>query len=76
MERAVARFDFKDGSKNRDQKYDVVTENKGESTVTTIQIELQKMGLVNMSKHFYFLRRVSADGLNDNSTLCRGRNGK
>ena len=70
VQRAVARFDFKDGSKNRDQKYDVVTENKGESTVTTIQIELQKMGLVNMSKHFYFLRRVSADGLNDNSTLC------
>lgn len=75
VERAVARFDFKDGSKNKDRKYDVVTEEKDGKTVTTIQIELQKMALVNMSKHFYYLRRVSEDGLNKGSELCGLENG-
>lgn len=75
VERAVARFDFKDGSKNGDRKYDVVTEEKDGKTVTTIQIELQKMALVNMSKHFYYMRRVSEDGLNEGSKLCGLENG-
>ncbi len=75
VERAVARFDFKDGSKKGDRKYDVVTEEKDGKTVTTIQIELQKMALVNMSKHFYYMRRVSEDGLNEGSKLCGLENG-
>lgn len=75
VERAVARFDFKDGSEKRDRKYDVVTEEKDGKTVTTIQIELQKMALVNMSKHFYYLRRVSENGLNEGSQLCGLENG-
>lgn len=35
-----------------------------------MQIQLQKMALVNMSKNFYYLRRVSDNGLSSNATLC------
>ncbi len=66
VERSVARFDFKDGS-GADNTYDVVKDDDGK---TTIQIQLQRMGLVNMSKNFYYLRRVSADGSSAGSVLC------
>ena len=65
VERSVARFDFKDGSKGN-YTYDVVKE-KGK---TLVQIKLVRMALVNMSKEFYYLRRTSDDGLNANNTLC------
>lgn len=67
VERAVARFDFKDGSGNTAaaNTYNVVTDNDGK---TIIQIELQRMALVNMSKNFYYLRRVSNDGLKKSSS--------
>lgn len=64
VERSVARFDFRDGS-NNNNTYDVVKE--GEKTI--VQVQLQKMALVNMSKNFYYLRRVSTDGLNNGSQL-------
>lgn len=66
VERSVARFDFKDGSSG-DNTYDVV---KDQDENLVMQIQLQKMALVNMSRNFYYLRRVSSNGLNGNATLC------
>lgn len=72
VERSVARFDFKDGSGDGtdDNTYEVVKSE--DKTKTLIEIELTKMALVNMSKHFYYLRRVSNDGLSSgaNYKLC------
>ncbi len=68
VERAVARFDFKDGS--GDNNTYVVIKNKAEgegaTEKTVMKIQLQKMALVNMSKAFYYLRRVSDNGLAEN----------
>lgn len=64
VERSVARFDFRDGSKGNNT-YDVIKE--GDKTI--VQVQLQKMALVNMSKNFYYLRRVSTDGLNNGSQI-------
>lgn len=64
VERSVARFDFRDGSKGNNT-YDIVTENDK----ATLQIQLQRMALVNMSKTFYFVRRVSGDGLPENAKV-------
>lgn len=71
VERSVARFDFKDASENKDRKYNVVKDPENENNYI-MQIELQKMALVNMSKNFYYLRRVSDNGLSDgaNYKLC------
>lgn len=73
VERSVARFDFKDGSgKTGDQAntYDVVFDETRENCL--VQIKLTKMALVNMSKNFYYLRRVSDNGLKngENYGLC------
>lgn len=74
VERSVARFDFKDGSSNGDNTYDVVTEKKENNVVPIIKIQLKRMGLVNMSKKFFYLRRVSDDGFkksaNNGFELC------
>lgn len=75
VERSVARFDFKDGSTAKNNTYDVVKENvEGEGGAVTektvVQIQLQKMALVNMSNKFYYLRRVSADGTETGASLC------
>lgn len=67
VERSVARFDFKDGSDNKDNTYDVVKDQDG---ITVMRIQLQKMALVNMSKNFYYLRRVSDDGTDTGALLC------
>lgn len=88
VERSVARFDFKDGSLKEDGKtsnnntYNVVkdpnsTDENNPSYL--VKVQLQKMALVNMSKNFYYLRRVSTDGLGksetDNGwTLCGAEN--
>ena len=67
VERAVARFDFKDGSPTNtpDNTYDVVKyKDDADADQILIQIKLTKMALVNMSKEFYYLRRVSGDGKN------------
>lgn len=69
IERSVARFDFRDGSPKGDNTYDVVTETENNVTTPVLQIQLQKMSLVNMSKNFFFFRRVSADGLPSNSII-------
>ncbi len=66
VERVVARFDFKDGSPSKDQTY-VIAEKDDKPT---LKVKLNKMALVNMSKHFYYLRRVSDNGLADNVEIC------
>lgn len=67
VERSVARFDFKNGSGNDNNTYNVV-KNPDDNTKFIVDIELQKMALVNMSKNFYYLRRVSKDGLDKGET--------
>ena len=66
VERSVARFDFRDGSAG-DNTYDVI---KNSENNTIVKIQLQKMALVNMSRNFYYLRRVSNGGVDDPVTLC------
>lgn len=78
VERAAARFDFRDGSENRkgngigDFTYQVVYDGVGEAAKTPlINVQLQRMALVNMNKSFYALRRVSADGKPKDTQLCQ-----
>ncbi|MCI9606633.1 MAG: fimbria major subunit [Muribaculaceae bacterium] len=73
VERSVARFDFKDGSQNGDRKYNVLFHSHNgvlQEAEPLVVVELQKMALVNMSNSFYYLPRVSADGLLNNSEIC------
>lgn len=75
--RAVARFDFRDGSQDaadpapEDQPntYNVVKNSEGK---TLVQVELTRMSMANMSKTFYYLPRVSDNGEPDgaNFQLC------
>ena len=72
VERSVARFDYK--AIHDDNKY-VVRDNleskKEESEKNPgIYIQLTDVALINMSKSFYYLRRVSADGQNKNAIIC------
>lgn len=71
VERSVARFDFKDGSANGDQTYNVlfhvhngVAQDGTNGTVSEplVAVKLQRMALINMGNKFYYLPRVSADG--------------
>ena len=63
VERAAARFDYK--SSVDDETYTLMGEDgKAEVTVT-----LTDMALVNLSKEFYYLRRVSADGTSTNAAI-------
>lgn len=68
VERAAARFDFRDGSPKGNNTYDVVKDLTDNETVL-IQVQIGKMALVNISKTFYDLRRVSNDGM-PVGTLC------
>ena len=66
VERSVARLDFKDGSPTQDRTYPIgIGEDEG-----TMKVELVRMALVNMSNEFYYLRRVSDDGLEADAVLC------
>lgn len=63
VERAAARFDYKSSVPN--ETYTLMEEDgKAEVTVT-----LTDMALVNLSKEFYYLRRVSADGTSTSATI-------
>lgn len=66
VERAVARIDFKDGSRNGDQTYVLGNDEAN----ATLKVKLTKMALVNMSRDFYYLRRVSDDGTNADALIC------
>ncbi len=81
VERSVARFDFRDGSKDDTEiaalnlpanTYPVVrgTNEDGTPGDYIITVQLNKMCLVNMSNCFYYLRRVSDDGTNTDMSLC------
>lgn len=75
VERAAARFDFKDGSTIGNRTYNVVylrkkDTNELDKTVPLVQVQLNKMALVNMSNQFYYLPRVSADGQPTDFTIC------
>ncbi len=65
VERSVARFDFKDGSENNNT-YSAVyfTDNNGnvDANSPIVDVQLQKMCLVNMSNSFYYVPRVSNNG--------------
>lgn len=63
VERAAARFDYKSGAGN--DIYTLMEEN-GKPTV---QIKLTEMALVNLSKNFYYLRRVSVDGKDEGAVI-------
>ena len=63
VERAAARFDYK--SSDADETYTLMGEDgKEEVTVT-----LTDMALVNLSKEFYYLRRVSDDGTSTSAII-------
>lgn len=78
VERSAARFDFRDGSagNNTYPIYTEIHELDGEGSDRVVNpnanlysVQLTRMALVNMSKQFYYLRRVSNDGLNDNAIV-------
>ena len=64
VERAAARFDYK--SSVAKETYTLMEDEEGDPEVT---ITLTDMALVNLSKEFYYLRRVSADGTSTNATI-------
>ena len=64
VERAAARFDYK--SSDDDETYTLMEDENGDPEVT---VTLTDMALVNLSKEFYYLRRVSADGTSTNATI-------
>ena len=67
VERSVARFDYKRGGENNDDVYPLMIDD--ESKKPEVNIKLTHMALVNMSKSFYYLRRVSDDGKNTNAII-------
>lgn len=64
VERAAARFDYK--SSDDDETYTLMEDENGGPEVT---ITLTDMALVNLSKEFYYLRRVSDDGTSTNAAI-------
>lgn len=65
VHRSVARFDFADGSGSNTpaNTYDVVKTTVDNTEHTLIQVTLGKMGVANLAKEFYYLHRVSDNGL-------------
>lgn len=72
VERSVARFDYK--AEHTDNIYRVrkslSSDNDTETDNPGIYIQLTDVALINMSKSFYYLRRVSTDGKNTNASIC------
>lgn len=64
VERAAARFDYK--SSDASETYTLMEDEDGKAEVT---VTLTDMALVNLSKEFYYLRRVSADGTSTNAAI-------
>ncbi len=81
VERAAARYDFRDGALDgmaagadpeeyngfAPQTYHVVLDTDKQPLV---DVFLGKMSMVNMNKEYYFLRRVSPNGLDANWSIC------
>lgn len=80
VQRAVARFDFKDGSKLGNNTYNVIyTLDADNKQVPLFNVQLDRIMLTNEAKQFYYLPRVSANGQQtidpvtgrlSNATLC------
>ncbi len=75
VERSVARLDFRDGSENGDQKYNVLFHYHDgimQENEPLYGVQLLRIALVNMSNAFYYLPRVSANGLATGAdfTIC------
>lgn len=71
VERAVARFDFKDGSELGNNTYEVYKRAGEDNTVIPlVDVQLDRMVLVNMCNKFYYLPRVSDNGRNTGATIC------
>ena len=72
VERSVARFDYK--AVHDDNKYVVRDNLKSQEEVSEknpgIYIQLTDVALINMSKSFYYLRRVSKNGQNTEAAIC------
>ena len=64
VERAAARFDYKSSVAN--ETYTLMEDENGDPEVT---VTLTDMALVNLSKEFYYLRRVSADGTSTKAAI-------
>lgn len=64
VERSVARFDFRDGSELGGNKYNVVATKltADADPVNIVDVQLNRIALVNMSNKFYYFRRVTAAG--------------
>lgn len=74
VQRAVARFDFK---QLHDNTYTIVTKGIGSGD---LQVELVRMGLVNLNRQFYFLKRVAAAdasvaNMKANAVICGAETG-
>lgn len=68
VERTAARIDFKDGSEG-DNTYPITTKGNEDDDINLVSVKLARMSLVNMSKNFYYLRRVSKDGTKTDSIV-------
>lgn len=77
VERAVARIDLRKNPDKEDWRYQILgglsssmhDGNTNESNFNFVDVQLTRVSLVNMSKNFNFIRRVSPTGLDRNSTL-------
>ena len=67
VERLAARIDFRDASPEGDQVYPILYDN---SKWNLYSVRLSRMVLVNMSNNFYYLRRVSNNGQNENASYA------
>ena len=70
VERAAARLDFRDGSAgNNTYPLSIATKNgNSQYDINVIDVQLTRMALVNMSKNYNYLRRVSDDGMGKSTT--------
>ena len=71
VERAAARIDFRDGSAG-DNTYPLeinLDDDAEGETKNLFSVHLTRMSLVNMSKNFHYLRRVSANGLAEGAVI-------
>ncbi len=74
VERSAARFDYKsNGVADANGKAtDIYTVTEDETGKAQVQVQLTEMALINLSKEFHYLRRVSDDGKSTgaNFTIC------
>lgn len=76
VQRAAARFDFRDGSPSGTpaNTYNVVFlkdgSNKDDTDKPVVSVTLNKMALVNMANAYYYFKRVSANGMPADAQLC------